>query len=131
MQWAAPFAFTQPHHYWVLGLGMVTASCCALVQPTVSIFLGKFIDAIAQFGGGLIDSDTLQQRITPMVHAFIVLGCCTFVTNAGMFVTWTTFGEMQAKSVREELFRSLLDKNLEWFEMRESSISSLLTRLQT
>lgn len=130
-QWTASFTFTQRGHYGVLCLAIFFATCSALVQPTVSIFMGRYSDALAQFGGGFIDSGTLRDRTMVGVHAFIVLGCCTLFTNAGMFATWTIFGEMQAKSVREELFRSLLEKDLEWFEMRESGIASLLTRLQT
>lgn len=93
--------------------------------------MGRYSDALAQFGGGLIDSSTLHDRAVVGVHAFIVLGCCTLITNTGMFATWAFFGEMQAKSVREELFRSLLEKDLEWFELRDSGTASLLTRLQT
>lgn len=129
--WTALFGFTHKDHYWVLGLAIASAACSALVQPAVAIFMGKFSDAAAQFGGGLIVSGELRNRTTSVVHAFIGLGCCTFVTNAALFATWTTFGEMQARSVRQELFRSLLEKDMEWFEMRECGTSSLLTRLHT
>ena len=115
----------------MLCLAVFFAACSALVQPAVSIAMGRFSDALAQFGGGLIDSDTLRDRTMPSVHAFIVLACCTLITNAGVFAAWAMFGEMQAKSVREELFRSLLEKDLGWFEQRDSGIASLLTRLQT
>lgn len=130
-RWTASFSFTQRGHYGVLGLAIFFATASALVQPTVSIVMGRFSDALAQFGGGLIDSDTLRDRTSGGVHAFIILGCCSLITNAGMFASWAIFGEMQAKSVREELFRSLLEKDLEWFELRERGIASLLTRLQT
>lgn len=131
VRWTALFSFTQKGHYWILVLAVALAACSALVQPAVATFMGKFSDAAAQFGGGLIVSGELREKTTSVVHAFIVLGCCTFVTNAGLFAAWTTFGEMQAKGVRQELFRGLLEKDLEWFEMRESGTSSLLTRLHT
>lgn len=130
-RWTASFSFIQREQYGVLGLAIFFAVCSALVQPAVSIIMGRFSDALAQFGGGLIDSDTLRERTAGGVHAFIVLGCCTLVTNAGMFAAWAIFGEMQAKSVREELFRSLVEKDMEWFEQRETGTASLLTRLQT
>lgn len=93
--------------------------------------MGRSMDALAQFGGGLIDSSALRDHMMPNIHAFVLLGFCTLITNAGMFASWTIFGEVQAKSVREELFRSLLEKELEWFELSESGIAALLTRLQT
>jgi len=130
-RWTAIFSFTQTDHLWVLCLAVFFAVCSALVQPVVAIFIGNFADGLTQFGGGLIESDTLHKRTNPSFYGFIGLGFCTLLTNAGMFTTWVVFGELQAKAVREELFRSLLKKDLEWFEMREHGVASLLTRLQS
>jgi ATP-binding cassette, subfamily B (MDR/TAP), member 1 len=97
----------------------------------MAVYTGKFGDAVAQFGGGLIDSRILRERTTPVVHAFVVIGCLTLVLNGLMYSFWSMFGEQQARRVREELFRTLLEKDLNWFEARESGVASLLTRLQT
>jgi ABC-type multidrug transport system fused ATPase/permease subunit len=130
-QWTALFSFMQKSHGWILALAVISAVCSGLVQPAVAVFTGKFSDAAAQFSGGSIESGELRGRTQSVVRAFIALGCCTLITNAGLFATWTMFGEMQARRVRQELFRSLLEKDLEWFDSRESGTSSLLTRLHT
>ena len=93
--------------------------------------MGKFGDAVAQFGGGLIDSNTLRERTSSTINGFVAIGCLGLILNGLMYATWMVFGELQAKRVREDLFRSLLEKDLDWFEARESGVASLLTRLQT
>lgn len=130
-RWLAIFDFTQAHHLWFLVPAVIVTACSASVGPAAGVFIGRFGDAVAQFGGGLIDSATLRERTKPTVNAFITLGCVSLVLSAMMYASWTGFGEMQAKRVREDLFRNLLEKDLDWFEARESSVASVLTRLQT
>ena len=97
----------------------------------MAIFLGKFFDAFADFGAGKISSEKLMDRTLTSVYALLGVGAGTVFLKTGMFAAWLSFGEMQAKSVRDELFQSLLRKDLEWFEMRESGVGTLLARLQT
>lgn len=93
--------------------------------------MGKFGDAVTQFGGGNIDSNELRKRTQVPIYGFAIIGCISLCSNALAFIAWGLFGDLQAKSVRHELFRNLLDKDLDWFEARESGIASLLIRLQT
>lgn len=97
----------------------------------MAIFLGRFFDAFADFGAGKISSDKLMDRTLTSVYALLGVGAGTILLKSGMFAAWLSFGEMQAKSVRDELFKALLEKDLEWFEMRESGVGTLLARLQT
>lgn len=130
-QHLALFGFTLRRHLPILCLGIIFAVCTAALLPIAAVLLGKFTDASAQFAGGAIDSATLHDRMRRPLNGMLVVGACSFVTHAGMFTSWTIFGELQANSVRDDLFRSLLNKDLEWFEARESGVASLLTRLQT
>jgi ATP-binding cassette subfamily B (MDR/TAP) protein 1 len=41
------------------------------------------------------------------------------------------FGELQARTARREIFDSMLEKEMEWYDSREDGIGSLLIRLQT
>ena len=54
------------------------------------------------------------------VQALIALGAATWLVKGGYFASWPVFGELQAQSVRNELFENLLRKDLEWFETRTS-----------
>lgn len=130
-RWLALFSFTEKQHLWILCSGVLFTTCSSALGPTQAIFIGKFGDAVAKFGEGLTDSRTLREQTKPTVDAFLAIGSLTLVTNGLMYAFWAIFGELQARSVREGLFRTLLEKDLDWFEARESGVAALLTRLQT
>ena len=44
---------------------------------------------------------------------------------------WLAYGELQAKSARDRLFHGLLEKEIEWYDLRMNGIGALLPRLQT
>lgn len=72
-----------------------------------------------------------MQKILINVYALIGIGLTTWLLKGGYFAAWLVFGEMQAKSVRDELFVDLLRKDLEWYDKRTVGIDVLLSRLQT
>ena len=129
--WRAFFSFTTKKHLLALVPAIMFAICAGILEPTMSIFLGKFFDAFADFGAGKISETKLMDRTMTSVYALIVVGSGTLFLKGGLFVAWLTFGEMQARSVRDELFQGLLEKDFEWFQMRETGMGTLLTRLQT
>ncbi|KAL9611484.1 MAG: hypothetical protein Q9167_003882 [Letrouitia subvulpina] len=59
------------------------------------------------------------------------LGCASGLLNAGFFMLWLAFGELQAKSVRDKLFGGILEKDMEWFDMRKDGVEALIQRVQT
>jgi ATP-binding cassette subfamily B (MDR/TAP) protein 1 len=96
----------------------------------MAIFLGRFFDAFADFATGKIPPETLTERTLKSVYALVAVGAGTLLLKGGLFAAWLSFGEMQAKGVRDELFQALLEKDLPWFEMREAGVGTLLARLQ-
>ena len=129
--WKTIFRFTKKSHFVAATPAVFFAAAGGALGPVMAIFLGRFFDAFADYGGGKISPDTLMHRTLKSVYALLGLGVSSIFLNGGLFMAWLSFGEMQAKSVRGELFQALLQKDLEWFEMRESGVGSLLTRLQT
>lgn len=63
--------------------------------------------------------------------ALVGLGSASGLLNAGYFMFWILFGELQAKSARDKLFEGMLEKEMEWYDMRKSGIDTLISRLQT
>jgi ATP-binding cassette subfamily B (MDR/TAP) protein 1 len=63
--------------------------------------------------------------------ALVGLGSASWLLNGGYFMLWLAFGELQAKSVREKLFDGMLEKDMEWYDMRKNGIGALVPRFQT
>jgi ATP-binding cassette, subfamily B (MDR/TAP), member 1 len=129
--WKAIFIFTKRGHVLAVIPAMALSAAGGALGPVMAIFLGRFLDAFADFESGKISPDKLMERTLKSVYALLGIGIGNILLEGGLFFAWLSFGEMQAKSVRDDLFQALLQKDLEWFEMRESGVGALLTRLQT
>ncbi|RMD44251.1 hypothetical protein DV735_g842, partial [Chaetothyriales sp. CBS 134920] len=131
VKWRFLFAFSQQTHLIALVPAVCFSALSGGITPTMTIFVGRFFNAFADYGADKISAATLMQRASLCVHVFLILGACTILFQGASSLCWTVFGEMQARSVREELFQALLQKDIAWFEMREKGVGSLLSRLQT
>jgi ATP-binding cassette, subfamily B (MDR/TAP), member 1 len=129
--WKTIFAFTKGNHVVTLTSAFVFASAAGALGPVMAIFLGKFFDAFAEFGAAKIPPKELMDRAMTSIVGFIGVGIGTVLLKTGLFFCWLSFGEFQAKSVRDELFAGLLKKDLQWFEMRDAGVGTPLARLQT
>ena len=129
--WRALFNFTDQSHLIVLTPAVLLSALSGVLLPAVAILMGKYFDALAKYGAGTITDHELVQKVLFITYGLIAIGAATWLLKGGYFTLWLVFGEMQAKRVRDNLFQSLLLKDLEWFEMRSSGVGSLLSRLQT
>lgn len=129
--WTTIFTFTRRKHGFTLASAFIFSSSAGALGPIMAIFLGRFFDTFAEFGAGKISPQKLGDRTMTSVLALVGIGVGTALLKTGLFFCWLRFGELQVKSVRDELFRGLLKKDLQWFEMRESGVGTLLARLQT
>ena len=128
--WSSLFKFTTSKHAIVLGPALCLSVSARVVVPSMAIFFGKIFGSFSNFGAGIIDGDELMHIVSIDAIALVGLGGATWLLKGGFFALWLVFGELQAKAVRDHLFQSLLEKDLEWFEKRESGVGSLLSRLQ-
>ncbi|KAI1432788.1 P-loop containing nucleoside triphosphate hydrolase protein [Xylaria sp. CBS 124048] len=124
------FAFTTWRHCWILAMGLVGALLSGALKTAMSILLGKIFAVISQFGAGhLTGTDTMAQISSWCVLLTVVGGGGWFV-NFGYMFSWVAFSELQARSIRNGMFRGLMNKNMEWFDVQENGVASLLVRIQ-
>ena len=129
--WRALFNFTDRSHLIVLIPALLLSTISGILLPALSIFFGKFFDALSAYGAGQIDDQEQEHKVLVNTYALLALGGTTWLLKGGYFTVWLVFGEFQAKRVRDLLFQSLLERDLEWFEARSGGVGSLLSRLQT
>ena len=128
--WRALFNFTTKAHLFALVVAIVLSVISGIVVPTLAIFLGKLFDLFTKYGQGAISGHELVHKVSVYGLYLVGLGAGVILLNAGYFGFWLFYGELQAKSVRDKLFDGLLEKDMEWFDMRKAGVNTLISRLQ-
>ena len=129
-RWRALFNFTSQSHFVVLACAITTSILSGIVIPTLAIFLGKIFDIFTTFGAGAINRSELVIKVSKYALYLAGLGSASGLLNAMFFGLWLLFGELQAMSVRRELFNSMLARDLEWYDLREDDVETLISRQQ-
>lgn len=129
--WNVLFAFTKKTHLPVLLTAIILSLAAGLLLPATVVFLGRVFNSFSEYAAGNIDATTFTHEINGSVYALLTIGAATFALRGGLFNFWLHFGEMQARSAREELFRALLAKGLEWYDLQSTGVETTLTRTQT
>lgn len=129
--WRSILHFTLRIHLFPLAVALILTALSGVIIPAVAIILGKAFDAFAQYGSNKITGPDLVEQISWYAVALTVLGCASGILNGGFFTIWISFGELQAKSAREQLFNEMLEKEIEWYDLRSAGINTLISRLQT
>ncbi|KAJ4578283.1 ATP-dependent permease [Exophiala dermatitidis] len=130
-QWKLLFSFSRKTHIPIFAVGVLLSAAAGLLQPALAIVFGRYFQAFSDFASEEDDGRTLMDKTMSSVYALLGIGLGTFLSKAGLFASWQTFGELQARSIREQLFQALLDREVEWYEERTTGVGTLLTRLQT
>lgn len=125
------FAFTNKEHLAVLVPALLLTTIAGAIKPAITIFLGLIFDELANFGSGSIAGDEMLKGVSTWCIALTGLGVATMLVNGGFFYLWLVFGEMQARSVRYKSFLSMMEKEMEWYDLHAEGIGSLLVRIQT
>lgn len=129
--WKHLFAFTRARH-WTSLIPAIVASCAvAGFKTSLAVSMGLFFQIAADFAiGDLSGPDTLKQG-TDLCVVLCGLGAGHWLANTVFLSTWVVFGELQARSVREQMFDTLLDKKMAWYDAQADGMSSLLVRIET
>ncbi len=130
-RWLSLFNFTSRSHSIPLALALFVSIVSGIIIPALAVFLGKIFDSFTSFGAGQISGSDLVKTVSTYGLALVGLGCASGLINAVYLMLWLVFGELQAKSARGKLFDKMLEKDMEWFDMRTSGIGTLISRLQT
>ena len=129
--WRSLFNFTRKKHAITLALALILSVTSGVIIPALAIFLGSVFDSFTNFGAGKLSGSALLRKVSLDALALVGLGSASWLLNGGYFMLWLAFGELQAKSVREKLFDGMLEKDMEWYDMRKNGIGALVPRFQT
>jgi ATP-binding cassette subfamily B (MDR/TAP) protein 1 len=129
--WHSLFAFTTRQHAASLVFAGLATIGAGILKPISAIFFGNIFSALTKFGAGTLNGQETLEQISIWCIALVALGGGTWFFEGALLSTWMVFGELQAKSVREQMFTGMLKKDMEWYDLREDGIGSLLIRIQT
>lgn len=128
-QWHSLFRFTITSHYLVLFLAVVFAVLSGVIVPALAYFLGKIFDAFTAYGVGKSTDDVFLHDVTRQALYVVILGIVNSLLSSCFLFYWLVFGELQVKTARHRLYSSMLDKEIEWFDMWKSGINALMPRV--
>lgn len=129
--WRSLFAFTTRQHAGPMAGAVVSSIFSGLIRPASAIIFGQLFNALTDYGAGAVDAREMLHRVSTWCIALTALGAATWIFEWSFLSLWLVFGELQAKSVRQQTFAGLLEKNVEWYDLREDGIASLLSRIET
>ena len=129
--WKSLFNFTTKAHYIPLCLGLLLSVCSGIIIPALALLLGRIFDSFTDFGAGRLSGPGLISRVSQNATYLAALGSASWLLNGSYFMFWLVFGELQAKSVRDKLFNGMLQKDMEWYDLRKAGVGALIPRLQT
>lgn len=130
-EWKALFNFTTRAHVFPLAIGLSLSIASGVVIPALAYFLGKIFDIFSSYATGSISGSDLTSRVSTSAIELVGLGSISWLLNGGFFMFWLSFGELQAKAVRNKLFDGMLQKDMEWYDMRKAGVNAMIPRLQT
>lgn len=129
--WKQLFLFTRRSHSAALIAALLAAGFSAGFKTVLSVILGKIFDIIAGFGNGSLDGGEALSQVSGWAVVLVGMGIGNWMASTAFLALWVIFGELQAHSVRHDIFASLLSKDMAWFDSQSEGISSLLIRIQT
>src|ERR1700742_303774 len=127
--WRSLFSFTTTSHLPVLVPAILCSIAAGGLQPATAFFFGKFFDSFSGFVAGSFDGQAFMAKSFSSLSALVAIAAATFLLKGALFSLWLLFGEMQAKRVRQLLFATLLDRNIEWYEAQSNGVGTLLIRI--
>lgn len=129
--WRSLFAFTNRQHTGYLILSVISSIGAGIPQPTSAIFYGYIFSDLAKYGAGNATGKDTLKNISIWCIALTILGAVAWVVQGGSLCSWMIFGEVQAKTVRKAMFEGMLEKDMEWYDLRKDGVASLLVRIHT
>ncbi|KAF1941570.1 multidrug resistance protein 2 [Clathrospora elynae] len=131
VSWKALFGFTTRQHMPVLIGGVLSAFIAALTMPIFAVVYGLIFREYTDYGAGKTDSNKLMSNINK--HCIILTGIATvtWIANSVNFFFFLTFGELQARSARQRMFNALIQKDMTWYDIRETGVAAFLPTVQS
>lgn len=128
--WRALLYFTSASHILPLFFALFFSISAGFVIPLMSIYMGKIFDRFSDFGAGHLGGKELVEGVYSNSLVLCGLGGASGVLNGAFYGSWLIFGELQAKSAREQIFDGMLAKDLSWYDRHDSKVEALVLRIQ-
>lgn len=128
--WQSLFSFTSRIHLFSLFIALILSIASGIIIPAFAIILGRVFDLFTKYGAKEMSGSELVKKVSIYGLGLVGLGSGSGILNAGYFMAWLVFGELQAKRAREMLFDGMLKKDMDWYDMRKAGIDTLISRLQ-
>ncbi|KKP03902.1 hypothetical protein THAR02_03990 [Trichoderma harzianum] len=122
------FSFTRWNHAGLLIAAVVASAAFASIKSIQSIILGKIFDVVSNFGAGHRSGSETMDQISHWALILLGMGIGNWAASTAFLALWSIFGELQANSIRQGVFQSLLSKKMSWYDSLDQGVSSLLTR---
>lgn len=129
--WRSLFAFTSRQHTGYIACALVASTLDGLIRPTSAIIYGKVFFALTTFGAGGLTATEMMHEVSKWCLALTALSVVSWIVDGVFLSLWVVFGELQAKNARQAMFSGMLDKDIEWYDLRENGIAPLLIRIET
>lgn len=129
--WKHLLAFSKRQHVLVLLSAVVTAGVVAAGKTLYAILIGKIFQVVSNVGAQKLDSSDAVAQVSKWCICLCYLGVAMWMFNTLNMMLWVLSGELRAKTVRVSLFRSLLKKDMHWFDLRKSDLATLVIRIET
>ncbi|KAI7484732.1 putative ABC transporter [Hortaea werneckii] len=129
--WKALFFFTTKANLPILVSAVICSIACGAIMPIEAFITGKIFDGFSSFALRKTSATEFLDHQKKYVVYQVALSGASWVFHSCEFMLWLAFGELQAKSARDRLFHGLLEREIEWYDMRKNGIGALLPRLQT
>ncbi|EFX02238.1 ABC a-pheromone efflux pump [Grosmannia clavigera kw1407] len=115
----------------ILVPAVAASAVVAGAKTAYALILGEIFQTISDFGSGRVSVHDTVRTISTWCLGLVGLGAGKALISFLMMVMWITHGESRARSVRLQLFQSLLEKEMAWFDTRRGGMSSLMTEQNT
>ncbi|ERT00505.1 hypothetical protein HMPREF1624_03878 [Sporothrix schenckii ATCC 58251] len=116
----------------IVALLATTASAAvAGAKTTYALLLGQIFQVITDFGSDTSSAHDTLIQVGRWCLGLTVLGIGMAVCTALLMGLWIIHGETRARTVRLRLFKSLLSKEMAWFDTRAGGMASLMTEQYT
>ena len=124
--WKALFSFTTRKHIPVLSVAVASATIAALTLPAMAIVFGLIFGQFADFGAGKLSAAEFLGNVSKYCAYLTAFGGLSWLANSIYFMSFLTFGELQARSARDRIFNALLEKNMAWYDTKDTGIAAFL-----
>ena len=127
--WKSLFNFCTKAHLPILLSAVFFACGSGASVPILAYLVGKIFARFTQFASGLISEEVFKNQISTYNVYIVIVATGTWIFNSIAFFLFHIYGDLQARSARERIFKSLLTRKISWFDRRTDGVPSLCTRI--